>query len=226
MTRILSLDPGISTGYSLLECSNSHHTITALDYGVIALLHAGDGGLVLSVAEWLEEFCRRWPGFRGSGNEIIFEESILSYRLKTRQEVQEVRGAIRAWCETNKPMDYRGYKPEEWRSGLGLSLKGNVKREARVFVQRCLGYQPNGADHGWDALAIGIAHAVGCGYWRLRLGPGIPLERAVGAAQTRLAQKTGDSLHGIKRVPQQRAGAQVRMTQAELREYLGRGGIE
>jgi len=206
--RILSLDPGESTGYALLHCSNSGQTIQALDYGVIVLLHPGDGGLVRSICDWLEEFCRRWE-FRPSGNEVVFEDYIRTYKSPRSKESIEAVGAVRLWCENNKPVDYRTYTPQEWRSAVGLPLKGPyIKRAARQFVSRCLGYLPNGADHGWDALAIGIVYAIQAGAWRCSLKP-----------------LTADIKRARIRMENAPAGGQVRMSTAEFRELVREGRI-
>jgi Holliday junction resolvasome RuvABC endonuclease subunit len=168
-TRILALDPGLTTGFALIDLSGSGKTLTVLDYGVVPIVRAGQAGFVGSLHEWLERYVVWWD-LRGSGCDIVFEEGLPCYRLPTRKEATEARGVIRAWCELHKPVDHFGYLPNEVRSQLSLPTRGPVKTAAATFVARALGFRPIGPDHVTDAFAIALAHALRQNYWRPHLG--------------------------------------------------------
>ncbi len=211
--RILGLDPGETTGYALLEAEKTG--IRALTYGVIPRLRPGASGLVYSVREWLE-----WaaPTFdlRGSDCDIVFEELILSYQSKTRKESLEARGVIREWCATNKPVDSFAYSPSQVRQQLGLPLKGSVKKDMAMWVERALGYRPCGPDHITDACGVALCHALKIGVWRAHIT--LPQKQAKGLS---VAVKTTDGCVETSVRPQ----AESRMTAAEFREAIARGEL-
>lgn len=201
--RVLGLDPGVNTGFAIIDVTTD--TLRAVSYGVIPVVHGGATGLVKSTLEWLD-----WAAgcfdLRGSDCDIAFEEMVYSPR-PTHREAHEVRGVIRGWCEQNKPVDTFGYSPDQVRDQLGIPQVRGVKQMVKTVVTRALGYTPTGPDHGWDALAVAIAHAIRINAWHARLRPIVP-------SQGKAAKVT--SIAGA--LP-------ARMTAAEFRDMIKAGRI-
>lgn len=211
MKRILALDPGETSGYGLIEVERGVRVVT---YGIIPRLRPHSAGLVYSVRQWLE-----WaaPTFnlRGSDCDVAFEEAIQNYKAPTRTEAAEVRGVIREWCAINKPVDSFAYTPTQIRLQLGLPLKGTVKSDMRMWVERALGYKPCGPDHVTDALGIALCHALKIGAWHATIRQP---ERA--PARSKGEQFAGET--------PQRSGERVdedRMTSEEFRRKLASGEL-
>lgn len=201
--RILGLDPGVNTGFAVIDATTD--TLRAVSYGVIPVVHGGPTGLVKSIREWLDWAAATYE-LRGSGCDITYEEMVLTSQPSWK-EAQEVRGVIRAWCELNKPVDSFAYTPEQVRDQLGIPQTRGVKEMVKRIVSKALGYVPTGPDHGWDALAVAIAHAIRINAWHARLRPIVP-------SQGRAAK--------VKSI----AGAlPARMTAAEFREMIKTGRV-
>lgn len=207
---ILGLDPGESTGYGLIEVEKTG--VRALHYGVIERLRPGVAGLVYSVREWLEWAAPTF-GLRNSDCDIAFEDVILSYQSKTRKESLEARGVIREWCATNKPVDSFAYTPLQVRQQLGLPLKGTVKKDMAMWVERALGYKPCGPDHVTDALGVALCHALKIGVWRAHIT--LPQRRAGIVVQ---GKPKGITVDVALRLPD-------RMSAEEFREKIARGEL-
>ena len=203
--RILALDPGVSTGWAIIDVEP--HRISAVSYGVIPIIKPGIEGLVSCTREFLNWAVRSYS-LRESSCDVVFEEMIKTYKVPTMREALEVRGVIRDWCVQNKPVDSFAYDPNEIRRQLGLPLKGKVKTYVAEFVKRVLGYKPVGPDHVTDAFAVGIAHAVKTGVWHAR----ITLPQSVLAGENRSAPRTKGTMPD-------------RMSSAEYLEMLRAGKI-
>lgn len=215
--KILALDPGECTGWALIEV---HHGLRALGYGIVPRLHPGISGLVRSTREWLEWAAQVFE-LRTSDCDVTFEEAIGSYQLKTRREGLEVRGVIREWCATNKPVDSFAYTPQQVRMQLGLPLKGTVKSDMRLWVERALGYKPCGPDHVTDAIGVGLCHALKIGAWRARI---VLPERSSIRAHDKRGRFVGDD--DAAKVPARIGeGPADRMTCEEFRRKLAAGEL-
>ena len=188
MKKILALDPGQCTGFGLIE-SVKGAAPALLDYGIVPVIGQGLGALVASTKNWLDDYVGK-HGLRGSDSDVVFEESICVYTLKTRSEGKEVRGVIRAWCEQNKPVDYVAYTPAAVRSQLDLPQKGTVKTYAKNFVELVFGQEFVAVpDHVTDALVVGLAHALREGLWTAKIG----MRKVEARMQTRgVARRTSD----------------------------------
>jgi Holliday junction resolvasome RuvABC endonuclease subunit len=168
---ILALDPGEETGYAKIEIDGLKN-LKVTDYGTIPVINPGLDGLLDSVWLWLY---RETPPGKQSEITIVFEDFIPSSRLRTSRESVEVRGVIRLFC-TQRCHYWASYQPATVRAQLSVANK----KEARLFVERVLGFKLKGKDHIPDAFAVALCHAIKAGKWipQIDLSRPLPERRA------------------------------------------------
>ena len=106
---IFALDPGETTGYALASFKGGD--ITVIDYGIIPTINKTYHNRLSSLDLWLQWACATF-GLLGSQTDIVYEDLIQSYKLRTRKEATEIRGVIKSWCGKYKPVDSFGYTPQ------------------------------------------------------------------------------------------------------------------
>ncbi len=144
--QILSLDPGMTTGWAKLYWEGM---TTCLDgYGEIPIFGDGIDALLDSTWRWLNE--------HATVEEIAFEGPIRAYGIKTRIELHEVRGVIREWCVW-KGIPYAEYVPATVKASV--TGKANAtKKQVADAMKRQFGVPRFPTDHASDAVAVGATH--------------------------------------------------------------------
>ncbi len=199
--RILGLDSGEETGYAIIDAANGQMSVHT--YGVIPITHPGLGGLLKDVWFWLRQY---------EECVIVFEEFIISPKLRTTKEAAEVRGVIRLFCSIYGTLqESESYAPATIRSALECKNKAEIRK---MIQDDILGYKVRGKDHVTDAMAVALCHAVKLGLWdipRTKKDRDFSLTRQLGGHQA----KSPQTLEAVES-----------MSAAELGEALKAGKIK
>jgi Holliday junction resolvasome RuvABC endonuclease subunit len=189
--RILALDPGESTGFAYIEIDNGNLLVQS--YGEIPITHPGLHGMLCDIHHWLTDQV---------SDVVLFEEFIISPRLRTSKESIEARAVIRLFASGWHIGDWAALHPATVRSALGVKNKTEIRR----LVESILGFKVRGKDHVTDAIALGMAYAIKQGVW---------YPTAINTGDFSLSDRTGSAK---RKTPAQ-------ATDDELREMVKRGEV-
>lgn len=154
--RILSIDPGITSGWCIVEVDDQLN-VKVVEYGEIPVLATGLDNLLLSVWGWLNNMWRR--GLALTFHELVFEGPLNIYGSMTQTELHEVRGIIRLWAAFYE-VPHADYHPMVVKKAVTGSAKG-TKNEVAAAVRGFFDLPKLPTDHVSDALAIALTHLGG-----------------------------------------------------------------
>lgn len=164
---ILALDPGLVTGWALLELDGGRLALNAnalMPCGILVPATAGMTGQRQLLNRWLDRTAERV-------DEIAIEGEIATAAVPSRLEAVRVRETIDACLERlgRKPALYAPSTVKAVAKRLSNSEQKGLPTKAllREMARDLLGVTwPVGPDHVSDALAVGICHAHSVQGWR------------------------------------------------------------
>lgn len=148
--RLVALDPGITTGFAIIEYSDPSLP-RLVSYGEIPVLGQGIDALLDSTWIWLHTHAL-------DADELAIEGPLSVYSVRTLVELHEVRGVIREWANWSG-VPYAAYHPATIKAavtGKASAKKALVAKPMKLLFN----VERFSSDHASDATAIAVTHLI------------------------------------------------------------------